>query len=93
MARPDLDTDTLDTDKLDDAALAILSLTLHDGNRVWKGIDWAVTDRLHAKGLIHDPVGKAKSLRLTEDGLARAEAVLAELFMQPRSNGSQGSDP
>ena len=30
MAKPDLDTD-----KLDDAALAILSLTLHDGNRVW----------------------------------------------------------
>lgn len=29
----------LDTGKLDDAALAILSLTLHDGNRVWKGID------------------------------------------------------
>jgi len=27
----------LDTDKLDDAALAILSLTLHDSNRVWKG--------------------------------------------------------
>ena len=25
----------LDTDKLDDAALAILSLTLHDGDRVW----------------------------------------------------------
>lgn len=34
----------LDTDKLDDAALAILSLTLHEGNRVWKGLDWAITD-------------------------------------------------
>ena len=45
----------LDTDKLDDAALAILSLTLHDSNRVWKGIDWSISDRLHAKGLIHDP--------------------------------------
>jgi hypothetical protein len=33
MTEPDLDTD-----KLDNAALAILSLTLHDGNRVWKGI-------------------------------------------------------
>lgn len=61
----------LDTDKLDDAALAILSLSLYDGNRVWKGLDWAITDRLHAKGLIADPVGK-KSLILTEDGLARA---------------------
>ncbi len=79
MAEPDLDTD-----KLDDAALAILSLTLHNGNRVWKGIDWSITDRLHAKGLIHDPVGKVKSLALTEAGLARAEAALAELFGKPQ---------
>lgn len=34
MAEPDLDTD-----KLDDASLAILSLTLHDRNRVWKVFD------------------------------------------------------
>ena len=82
----------LDTDKLDDAALAILSLSLHDGNRVWKGLDWDITDRLHAKGLIADPVGKAKSLMLTEDGLARAEAVLAAVFAK-RRDGSQGTDP
>ncbi len=88
MTEPDLDTD-----KLDDAALAILGLTLHDGNRVWKGIDWSITDRLHAKGLIHDPVGKAKSLALTEAGLARAEAALAELFRNPRPNNPQRSDP
>lgn len=82
----------LDTDKLDDAALAILSLSLHDGNRVRKGLDWDITDRLHAKGLIADPVGKAKSLMLTEDGLARAEAVLAAVFAK-RRDGSQGTDP
>lgn len=83
----------LDTEKLDDAALAILSLTLHDGNRVWKGIAWAITDRLHAKGLIDDPIGKAKSLGLTEDGLAGAEAVLAKMFTKQRSSGSRGSEP
>lgn len=77
-----------DTEKLDDAALAILSLTLHDDNRVWRGLDWAITDRLHAKGLIADPVGKAKSLALTDDGLARAEAVLAAMFTKPRPDGS-----
>ncbi len=27
----------LDADLVEEAALAILSLTLHDGNRVWKG--------------------------------------------------------
>jgi hypothetical protein len=88
MAEPDLDTD-----KLDDAALAILSLTLHDGNRAWKGFDRSVTDRLHAKGLILEPIGKAKSLALTENGLARAEAVLTELFSKPQSTNPQRSEP
>lgn len=80
----------LDTEKLDDAALAILSLTLHDGNRVWKGIDWTITDRLHAKGLIHDPIGKARSLGLTDAGLARAEAILAEMFARPDRSDTEG---
>lgn len=71
---------TLDTDKIDDAALAILSLTLHDGDRVWKGIDWDITDRLFAKGLIHDPKNKAKSLTLTQEGLERAREILAREF-------------
>jgi len=88
MAEPDLDTD-----KLDDAALAILSLTLNDGNRVWKGLDRSVTDRLHAKGMIHDPIGKAKSLALTENGLSRAEALLTELFSKPQSTNPQRSEP
>jgi hypothetical protein len=88
MTEPDLDTD-----KLDNAALAILSLTLHDGNRVWKGIDWSIANRLHEKGLIHDPVGKAKSLALTEAGLARAEAALAELLGRLQSNDTQWPTP
>lgn len=88
MAEPDLDND-----KFDEAALAILSLTLHDGNRVWKGLDWSITDRLHTKGLIYDPVGKAKSLALTEAGLARAEASLTALFKKRRGNDPQRSAP
>lgn len=71
---------TLDTDKIDDAALAILSLTLHYGNQVWKGVDWDITDRLHDKGLIEDPKKKAKSLTLTPEGIAHARAVLAREF-------------
>jgi len=70
----------LDNDKLDAAALAILSLTLHDGRRVWKQVDWAVTDRLYEKGLIENPTGRTKSLVLTDEGLAKAEVVLAGLF-------------
>jgi hypothetical protein len=34
----------LDTDKLAEAALAILSLTIHDDGRVWKGLDWDLMD-------------------------------------------------
>ena len=70
----------LDDDKLDLAALAILSLTLHDGRRVWKSVDWAIKDRLNEKGLIENPAGRAKSLLLTDEGLAQAEALLAEMF-------------
>ena len=70
----------IDTNKLDVAALAILSLTLHDGGRVWKGIDWEITDRLFEKGLIENPANRAKSLVLTDQGLALAQDALKELF-------------
>ncbi|MCT4575710.1 DUF6429 family protein [Donghicola sp.] len=70
----------IDTDKLDAAALAILSLTLLDGSRVWKGIDWDVTDRLYQKGLIENPTSKAKSLVLTAQGLELARRALEEQF-------------
>jgi Domain of unknown function (DUF6429) len=58
----------LDKDRLAEAALAILSLTLHEDGRVWKGIDWDVLDLLHEKGWIVDSHTKAKSVVLTEDG-------------------------
>ena len=70
----------IDTDKLDEAALAILSLTLHDDRRVWKNLDWAITDRLFEKGLIENPANKSKSLMLTAVGLARAEKAMGDLF-------------
>ena len=69
-----------DTDRIDDAALALLSLGLHDQNRAWKGFDWSALDRLHAKGMIHDPVGKVKSVVFTEEGLRRSQALFDALF-------------
>ena len=42
----------IDEDKIDDAVLALLWLTLHDGRRSWKGFDWGATDRLFKKGPI-----------------------------------------
>lgn len=70
----------LDTEKIDNAALALLFLTLHDGDRAWKGFDWDVLGRLHDKGMIEDPVGKVKSVVFTPGGLARAKALFAEMF-------------
>lgn len=70
----------LDLDKIDRAVLALLSLGLHDGHRAWKGFDWDVLARLHAKGYISDPVGKAKCVVFTEEGLAEPERLLHELF-------------
>ena len=52
----------IDTEKVDEAILTILYLALHDGARAWKGFDWETLNRLHAKGLIADPVSKAKSV-------------------------------
>jgi hypothetical protein len=70
----------IDTDKVDDAVLALLFLTLHDGARAWKGHDWDALDRLHRKGLIDNPVGKAKSVVLTDEGLVQSERLFRQLF-------------
>ena len=72
----------IDTDKIDDAVLALLQRTLHDGNRAWKGHDWDVLGRLHEKGMIGDPVGKVKSVWLTPEGLERSEQLFEKLFMR-----------
>lgn len=72
--------DEIDHDKLAEAALAILSLTLHDGGRVWKGLDWDLMDLLHEKGWIVDPRSKAKSVVLTEEGERLAEEFLRKYF-------------
>jgi hypothetical protein len=71
---------TIDEEKIDDAALALLYLTLHDGDRAWKTFDWTVLGRLHAKGLIDDPVGKTKSIAFSDDGLREAKRVFEALF-------------
>ena len=68
------------TDKIDDAALALLYLTLHDDCKAWKGMDWDVLGRLHDKGMIDDPVGNVKSVVFTQDGLKRAKALFEDMF-------------
>jgi len=74
----------LDPDLIDRAVLALLHLGLHEGDRAWKSFDWDALGRLHEKGYISDPVGKAKSVVFTEAGLRESERLLRELFGTPR---------
>lgn len=71
---------SVDEERIDEAVLALLWLTLHDERRAWKGFDWVVLGRLHAKGLIANPVGRAKSVMLTDEGLRQSEALFLSLF-------------
>ena len=70
----------IDTEKIDEAVLALLYLTLHDGARAWKSFDWDAMSRLRDKGFISDPIGKAKSVLLSEPGLKEAERLFNKLF-------------
>jgi hypothetical protein len=76
----------VDTDRIDDAVLALLFLGICHRDRdsgtvrAWKSFDWEAMSRLHEKGLIGDPVSKAKSVWLTHEGLKQAEALFLKLF-------------
>ncbi|MBL1272030.1 MAG: hypothetical protein COB25_006240 [Oceanospirillales bacterium] len=70
----------IDEEKVDEAVLALLYLTLHDEGRAWKSFDWDAMNRLHEKGLIQNPVGKAKSVVFTEKGLEESERLFQQLF-------------
>ena len=72
-------------DRIDEAVLALLHLGIFErapmmGAGTWKSFDWEAMERLHRKGLISDPVSKAKSVVFTDPGLRRAEAAFRRLF-------------
>jgi hypothetical protein len=73
------------TDKIDDYTLALLYLVTHDrtegfGARAWKSFDWDTMDRLYEKGYIDNPVGKAKSVGMTEEGFNRSKDLFNKFF-------------
>ena len=76
----------IDQVHIDDTVLALLFLGRHDGMRTWKSFDWAAVERLHTKGLISDPVGKAKSVVFTDEGLRQSEASFRKLFTVGRES-------
>lgn len=74
-------------EKVDEFTLALLYLVVYDrqegfGARAWKGFDWDAMNRLHEKGLINNPVSKAKSVGMTEDGFKKSESLFKKYFME-----------
>ena len=76
----------IDRDRIDEAVLALLFLGRHDGDRTWKSFDWAAMERLHAKGLISNPVSKTKSVVFTDEGLRLSEALFRKFFSAQRQS-------
>jgi hypothetical protein len=75
----------IDKEKVDEMTLALLYLTTfkdRHGLRAWKSHDWDVLNRLHAEGYIDDPVSKAKSVILTDDGAERSKLLFEKHFMK-----------
>ena len=73
----------IDWNKVDEVTLALLTLTsFKEGGvtRSWKGHDWDVMNRLHQKGWISDPVGKAKSVLLSDEGIRRGQELFDTYF-------------
>ena len=66
---------------IDDAVLALLYLNLYHCGVVWKGFDWDAMNRLHEKGLISDPVSKAKSVGFSEEGEKQARKLFEQMFV------------
>jgi hypothetical protein len=69
-----------DEDKVDDYTLALLYLVVGErleghGAAAWKTFNWETMNRLHAKGLIGNPVNKNKSVMLTEDAYKKSEEL------------------
>lgn len=74
-----------DKDKIDDCTLALLYLVTHErheglGARAWKGFDWDTLNRLHEKGYITNPTGRAKSVGMSEEGFLRAKELFERYF-------------
>lgn len=76
----------IDNDKIDEAVLGLLYLTLHDERRAWKGLDWDALDRLYRKGFIGDPATKAKGVIFSEEGLLKAKTAFERQFTKPTTS-------
>ncbi|MCU0241034.1 MAG: DUF6429 family protein [Vicinamibacteria bacterium] len=76
-------TSGINWDKVEEMTLALMHLTCHETHgtvRSWKGHSWEALNRLHARGWISDPVGKAKSVVLTDEAARRSQDLFEKHF-------------
>ncbi|MDQ3269341.1 MAG: DUF6429 family protein [Pseudomonadota bacterium] len=76
-----------DQSQIDDAVLALLAANVFDTNSAWKGYDFEVMSRLHEAGYIFDPVGKQKTVQLTQEGISRGQELADRLFGSGETSG------
>ncbi len=75
-----------DENKVDDMVLALMNLVFHSDRfetRAWKSFDWDSLNRLYEKGFISNPVGKAKSVVMTPEGIEQSEKLFKKYFSLP----------
>lgn len=72
----------VDEEKIDEAVLGLLYLTLHKDGRAWKGFDFEAMNRLHEKSFIGNPVNNNRSVVLTDEGIAESKRLFELLFMK-----------
>ncbi len=73
-----------DKEKVDDLTLALLYLVMvkeKHGTFAWKSFDWETMNRLHEKGYIGNPIGKQKSVGVTDEGKKKAEELFEKHFI------------
>lgn len=81
----------VDDETIDEYTLALLYLVTHDrheglGARAWKGFDFNTLKRLHEKGYLSNPISKAKSVILTEEGCLKSQELFERHFVkEPKS--------
>lgn len=73
-------SDDIDTGRIDEAVLALWWYNLSGTGMAWKGFDRGAMERLHQRGFITNPVGKARSIELTPEGQEEAGRLFDALF-------------
>ncbi|EGY1755083.1 hypothetical protein JHS31_002436 [Salmonella enterica] len=82
----------INTEAIDEVVLALLWLILHDYDRAWKSFDRDVLNRLYERGFIGNPVNKAKSVVLTEEGLRQSRLLFQRYFSTDGSGNDDETD-